>query len=830
MSYDIEKALNRRLSSTGIDEEEEENDVLKRVNERLKERGIKPNIDISEVRGLKRLAESEGIETEKYLGSKGEDPKEIFSGGLITDVFDVLNSLQYGVTGVLKGKSFSEGVKTRQSFSDKDALGEHGLPGTVAGIALDIAVDPLTYFGGFGIGKRVLSGLKASAPIAGSILKKIPAAEQAGNMLGRAFIYRFGQDDIYKKIAERSTRNIQTGMQNAMELVKPITKLNKQTQKRIADARKAGNLDKLPQELIDAAKPAFDELDRLGKEAVDAGLLSKEVYEKNVSKYLARLYRSKEAPEGVISKVVRDKKPIRMDLSRFKKRKDIPEDVREAMGEILEAGYPTAKGLLQLTKSVERAKFFNVVAKKWGKETLEGGLKELPDTKTLGALAGKYVPEPIYDDIQELVRVPTTAQRNLGKIVGVFKFGKVVMNLPTHIRNVMANFILNDFEGLSPARLDIYAKAAKELKTKGKFYQEAKKMGMGLDTFASNELKYLLDGPEAAGWIKKAGKKTANKLSEIYQNEEQFAKMAQFVFQRGKGLSPEDAMSIADKATFNYAQVTPFIRRMRESMFGYPFITFTYKATPQVARTMITKPGKISKIGKIKNAIENMSDLEELKEERKTEPHWVRDGFYVKLPMKDKHGRGAYFDLTYIMPFGDLISGQFLERGVKRETGLPEGPGEAVLNKLPFFQLVKNIGKNQDFFGNKIWLESDSVEKQTADLFQHITKTYAPAPIYEQMRGGYRKDYETGEYNKRPGTIERVLSQREEEIEGGGFQGRTLAQEMLRNVGLKVSLVDLNLQKKFNEREQRKALETILEENGLISKFERAYIPEDENL
>jgi hypothetical protein len=38
-----------------------------------------------------------------------------------------------------------------------------------------------------------------------------------------------------------------------------------------------------------------------------------------------------------------DTKPMRIDVARFKKRKDIPDDVREAMGEILEAGYPTAK-------------------------------------------------------------------------------------------------------------------------------------------------------------------------------------------------------------------------------------------------------------------------------------------------------------------------------------------------------------------------------------------------------------------------------------------------------------------------------------------------------
>jgi len=36
--------------------------------------------------------------------------------------------------------------------------------------------------------------------------------------------------------------------------------------------------------------------------------------------------------------------------------------------------------------------------------------------------------------------------------------------------------------------------------------------------------------------------------------------------------------------------------------------------------------------------------------------------FYIKLPMKDKQGRSAYFDLTYILPFGDLLAGNFFEK------------------------------------------------------------------------------------------------------------------------------------------------------------------------
>ena len=130
---------------------------------------------------------------------EGEQPKKIFSGGIIMDIFDGLNALQYGVTGLIKGKGFVEGVKTRQSFSDQDALGDYGLPGMIGGIALDIAVDPLTYAGGFGIlkkGAQIVS--KPAAKLIQETAGDLPVINKIGDFLGSKLIYRYGQDPIIK--------------------------------------------------------------------------------------------------------------------------------------------------------------------------------------------------------------------------------------------------------------------------------------------------------------------------------------------------------------------------------------------------------------------------------------------------------------------------------------------------------------------------------------------------------------------------------------------------------------------------------------------------------
>lgn len=766
----------------------------------------------------------------------GEKPDTFWSGGWISDTFDWLNMLSYGTVGVLKGKGFAEGVKKRESFSDQDALGQYGLPGAVAGIALDIATDPLTYI--------------APATVLGKIGKvtkltpKLKSAQNAfvktsaGKKLGEMFIYRFGQDPVYKDIAERFIKNQGQQINNIVEIAQPLIKQSKEVRELFTTTNELGQTirrtpedisslsSKLDPKTKEAVTKSYTELsniiDTKTKEMVNLGILPEDV-KQNIGKYLNNQFMFH---EGKTSKLITPSS-VGLDTGILKKRKDLSDEVREQLGQIIDAGYLLPETAIKMTKTIENAKLFKNVSGSFATDVAEDGFLKIPDSKRWGDLAGKFVPEFIQKDlVSTFGEKSDTLLENAAtrKLVGTFKFGKVILNPATHVRNFLSNFVLNSFEGmnpLDPRAMKAYTQAAGELKSKGKFYKEALEQGLGIDTFAAQELKSLLKDDGAFSKLSQPAKNALDKIAGMYEKEEQFAKMAQYIFQRQtRGLSPEEAWKVAERATFNYAQVTPFIRKARSSILGYPFLTFTYKATPQIVKTALKNPTRISNIGKIKSGVENQIPQSEQERLRASESDWVKNGFYIQLPVKDKNGRSLLLDATYLLPFGDLVTGQFFNRGINSETGQYESLPQTLTQKTPFLNVIAELNANQDFYGNRIYNTSDSIEGQTADIARHIIKFMAPPLVGDLLPGGYRQDG-----TRREQTIKRVIDA-DRGVEGSGAQTRTPVLELLRTAGVKIDPVDLNSQEYWADKLKEKAVQTFLKEKGDIRGYELLYRPE----
>src|SRR3990167_11411363 len=93
----------------------------------------------------------------------------------------------------------------------------------------------------------------------------------------------------------------------------------------------------------------------------------------------------------------------------------------------------------------------------------------------------------------------------------------------------------------------------------------------------------------------------------------------------------------------------------------------------------------------------------------------------------------------------------------------------------------------------------------------------------EQRRGGITQRGE-----RRPGRIAGIKEQQERAEKGQEIFGRTPMFELLRNVGLKIDPVDVELQESFMDSEKRKALQTLLKEAGVISDFSIPFVPKED--
>ncbi len=468
---------------------------------------------------------------------------------------------------------------------------------------------------------------------------------------------------------------------------------------------------------------------------------------------------------------------------------------------------------------------------KFQKEDL---LHDIENSK-LGDLSGKYMPEQMAKMLDGIIG--ESAGKIESRIVGAFKYSKVVLSPAAAARNMISNMTLNWWKlGIPPYRLDLYADAFMDVfvrKEKSEIYKRAEDVGLNASTFASQELNFLIDGVEGQGAFGKvtgAARRVKETIGNIYQGEESMAKLVAFKQALKKGMSDEDAWKQAESATFNYAQVTPFIRRLRSSIWGAPFITFSVKALPVAlgaisgkgtglgsGASLFTSTSRVAFFQRVRQALNSLNDDKETKEEYEQMPSYMRDGFYVKLPWKDEHDRSMYFDLTYIIPFGDLLGGNVFNAKQDPETGLKQNVAQDLIANFPALQAIVDIGKNKDFVGNKIVKETGSGTEKTQDIAEYLIKFLAPPVAGGQIGVGYKEDGTPVE-----GALLKSLR-----TDADPKQSRTLSEELLSYIGAKVRPFDAEQQRAVNDWNRKKGLRQLLIDNNIVKEYSSSYIPKE---
>lgn len=445
-------------------------------------------------------------------------------------------------------------------------------------------------------------------------------------------------------------------------------------------------------------------------------------------------------------------------------------------------------------------------------------LKALEFNKN-GALAGKYVDRNIWD----MMKGNLEPEEELGQgVVMAFKKAKVIWNPASHVRNAFSATIQNWWKmGLGPWRADVYYDAALSLRKKDPIIKEMQEMGFNersgyirelLDNYIGNKdltKKSLTRQLGSGNAVKRWYRKMDNAMMNSYAWSDNVAKVAAYKQNLKNGLSKQDAFNEAMAATFNYSQVTPFVHRMRKSIWGVPFITFALKAVPLTAETLAKNPQRISVFGKARNALFQSAGIE-AEQEAETMPDWMRDDMFVmRLPWKDERGRSMYFDLSYIIPFGGLVDGSFLKDPISAN---------------PVLQTVRELSRNETFGGSKIFRETDDIEKVIADISIHVLKLGAPPAVTDALSDGY-----DSEGNKRDPKIG-VAKWSNTNTNDLGANERTFYQESFRMLGFGALPYNATSRESALAYKQRENLTKLLTEEGIIKAFETSYLPKDSPL
>jgi hypothetical protein len=130
----------------------------------------------------------------------------------------------------------------------------------------------------------------------------------------------------------------------------------------------------------------------------------------------------------------------------------------------------------------------------------------------------------------------------------------------------------------------------------------------------------------------------------------------------GKGIKPTDeqyfaAGKHARKYMLDYEIDAPAVELMRESFM--PFISYTYRAAPIIAETILKKPWKIAKWGLILNAANDLAaDDNEYKTERKRQKELDQSFDVMRIPGANtliKLPNEKYLDVSRWIPAGDVL-------------------------------------------------------------------------------------------------------------------------------------------------------------------------------
>ncbi len=599
-----------------------------------------------------------------------------------------------------------------------------------------------------------------------------------------------------------------------------LYKLIKDTAKNLSPAQQT-RIGQLLEGGIDTSKkyeqlaaPLRELTEKIGKEAVDLGILSRKSFNKYRGVYMKHIfekYLDVSKNQGFVRRVAPG---IGQQFSKMR---------RGTEGYIKEFAAPTFAGLGSGIKDIEAARFYKKIASDFGAgvEVVKKGRKiinrivpegyeyaphVIANSKVARFFKNKALPKSIVEYINKTSEIKKVT--GWDKMLNAWKAGKTIYNPAYHVRNVLSNQILTDMstgKGLIQTASD-YVGAVRQYVGKGnqKFVNAAetiglikqKRFGAALDEFLEtaeivekSKGRKILDFPRKLQTVTEE----TSKLNVFKSWVEKFAKQA--------GKTVDDALKDsellkkaagkAEEAIFSPYRLNQTERGLARNLI--PFYSFTRQVIPFTMKTLFNNPARIAKYSKAKREVENLSKSE-------SRPAYAEN--FVRLPFKNKRGESMYFDPTYILPFGNVFEGG--ERGK-----LPFG-----LGFNPIFTEAAQQMANKDFYYDQpiTKFESEGMAgKNTAARASHAFRTMSPqilnnliSKVFPAVTG--KADYAGRERNLPQALLDTL----------GGIKTQF--------IGSQKGVMDQYYKTKTTIRSKQNDIKKILNDNSLTESQKRKYI------
>lgn len=449
---------------------------------------------------------------------------------------------------------------------------------------------------------------------------------------------------------------------------------------------------------------------------------------------------------------------------RYKRQRPLTIAEQEKAGLIMDPVYAIARYTAQMAHDNSTAEFFNHVASQPAlvSDIATPGFTEIPDNPRFGRLAGKFVQDDVAGQLLELIEAPGIALKLYDTVLGWWKTGKTVLNPGTHVRNVLGNIFFSQLAGNSvwnPGNVTYYREALKALRNGGPVLTEAYDAGVLGADFVSAELRQTLrqllpdpativdDGKAPTllmGMGKAIGKyigspagKTFNKITALYQAEDEIFKLAaylkakQMAVAAGVSLPSQDAAQHVRK-WFPYFDAgtsgtlkligrtaLPFLGFYRESIriFGHAL-----KERPIALAAGLAVPSIITALSAMALGLD-ADDLDEIQKDMRGKagkllgptPLEGMPLFSMLLPVRSDTGQVQQFDISAVHPFVDFL-------GNRVESSNQEDWWQKTLRSFiaagPIGSLLYSQMTGRDAFGDRPFVEANMTggEKTLARL------------------------------------------------------------------------------------------------------------------